>query len=115
MSLLPQQESQGVLNQLRGRLNEIKDKIKQEGISNTLFDELTANAKQIQTKLDEALRKGGLLTQEDANEAFLILESQRKEELKKQYKKSTIRAAVIIVGTLLVVGGLFYYVKNKKK
>lgn len=114
MSVLNQQESQSVVNQLRSRLAEIKDSIKQSGLTTTVFNELTTNAKQIQNKLDEILRRGGVVTEEDKNEAFEILERQRKEELQKMFKKNNIRAAVIILGSILVLGGLFYYVKKRK-
>lgn len=113
-SVVTNSERQLVVNQLNTRLTELKDKIKKEGVSNVLFDELTSNAKEIQTKLDDIFRKGGIMTDKDADEAIALLEKQRKEELEKQYRKGTTRTIILVLVGALVIGGLFYYVKKTK-
>lgn len=113
-SVITNNERQSVVNQLNARLSEIKDKIKEEGVSTALFDELTANAKDIQTKLDNIFRKGGLLTEREKNEAIAMLEEQKKAELKKQYRRTTTRTIAIVLVGALIIAGLFTYVKKTK-
>lgn len=114
MSLVPKKESDSIINQLKSKLAEIKDRIKGEGVSSVVFGELTANAKEIQSKLDEILRAGGVLTEQQKNEAYLILQEQEKREIKNRYKKDSNRMIAIAVGFILLTGAIIFYTKKKK-
>jgi hypothetical protein len=114
MSLSPQAEAGQIINELKNRLTEIKDKIKQGGLNNTVFDELTKNAKAIQSKLDDILRKGGLLSDKDKADAYKFLQEQEKQEMRKRYRKDLFKTVVKIALIAGVFGGIIYYIKKKK-
>jgi hypothetical protein len=103
-----------IVEQLKGVLTDIKDKINKGGISNTVFGELSTNAKVIQDKLNELLQKKGLLTQSDINDAYVVLQEQQKKVLEQQSKKEASRVAIYVLVGVLLIGGIYIYTKRKK-
>jgi hypothetical protein len=102
-----------IVDELKSKLGDIKDKIKQGGLSNTVFSELTTNAKLLQDKLDMLLNKFGAITQSDVNDAYLVLQQTKRSELEALKNKEMKRVGVYaIVGIALLVG--FYLYKKKK-
>lgn len=102
-----------IVDELRNKIGDIKDRIKGEGVSNVVFNELTTQAKLLQGKLDGIMNKGGLFTQSDVNDAYEALRQIKKRELEIDSKKS-FRNLYIYVGVALLIGaGLFIYLKKK--
>jgi hypothetical protein len=102
-----------IVDELKSKLGDIKDKIKQGGLSNTVFSELTNNAKLLQDKLDMLLNKFGAVTQSDVNDAYLVLQQAKRSELEALKNKEMKRISVFaIVGIALLVG---VYLYKKKK
>jgi len=100
-----------IVDQLKGALTDIKDKIKVGGLQKTVFDELTGSAKTIQDKLNELLSKQGLLTQSDINDAYLILQAEERKRLTDARRKKAIKLWIVM--GVLVAGGIYLYRKNK--
>jgi hypothetical protein len=103
-----------IVEQLKGVLTDIKDKINKGGISTVVFGELSTNAKVIQDKLNELLQKRGILTQSDINDAYIVLQEQQKKILEQQSKKEASRLATYFVVGVLLIGGIYLYTKRKK-
>lgn len=103
-----------IVDQLKGVLTDIKDKINKGGVTTTVFGELSNNAKVIQDKLNEILQKKGVLTQSDINDAYVVLQEQQKKLLEQQSKKESSRLATYFVIGVLLIGGIYIYTKRKK-
>lgn len=103
-----------IVDQLKGVLTDIKDKIKSANVSSTVFEELSSSAKIIQDKLNELLQKKGILTQSDINDAYETLQKQQKKILQDQSKKEASRLSVYLLIGVLLIGGLYLYSKTKK-
>jgi ABC-type antimicrobial peptide transport system permease subunit len=102
-----------IVDELKNKLGDIKDKIKEGGLSNTVFSELTSNAKLLQDKIDTLLNKVGALTQSDINDAYLVLQKAKRSELEALKNKDMKRINVYaIVGVALLIA-VFLYKKNK--
>jgi hypothetical protein len=102
-----------IVDELKNKLGDIKDKIKSGGLSNTVFSELTNNAKLLQDKIDSLLNKVGALTQSDINDAYLVLQKAKRSELEALKNKDMKRINVYaIVGIALLIG-VYLYKKNK--
>jgi hypothetical protein len=103
-----------IVEQLKGVLTDIKDKINKGGISSTVFGELSTNAKVIQDKLNEVLQKRGVLTQSDINDAYMVLQEQQKKILEQQSKKEASNVAIYVLLGVVLIGGIYIYSKRKK-
>jgi NAD-specific glutamate dehydrogenase len=102
-----------VVDELKIQINEIKDKIKQGELSDDVFNTLTVGAKVLQGKLDNLLRKGGLYTQSDVNDAYASMQEIKRKNLEIESIKSKYRL-YIYLGVAFAVGvGIYLYVKNK--
>jgi hypothetical protein len=102
-----------VIDEITSKLTDIKDKIKQSGITTTMFNELSSNAKILQGKLDELLQKKGLYTQSDINDAYDVLQEFKRKEMERESRKSINRAITYILIVGVVVGGLYLLSKRK--
>ena len=103
-----------IIDQIKSRLAEIKDKLKEEGVTAVIFGELSKNAKLLQDKLDELNKKRGLLTQSDVNDAYATLQEVKRNELEAESKKARNKMILYIAIGVAIVGGLVYYLKDKK-
>ena len=102
-----------IVDELKGKLSEIKDKIKDGGLSKTIYDELTGSAKVIQGKLNEVLAKKGILTQSDVNDAYEVMQNIKRAELEKQNRKERNRLLMYGIIVVAIIGGVYLYKKNK--
>lgn len=102
-----------IVDELKNKLGDIKDRIKQGGLSNTLFVELTNNAKLLQDKLDLLLNKFGAVTQSDVNDAYLVLQQAKRSELEALKNKDMQRISVYAVIGIALLVGVYLYKKNK--
>jgi hypothetical protein len=101
-----------IIIDIKNKIAEIKDKLKEQGISKTLFDELTANARLLQGLLDRLLNKVNL-TQSDINDAYTTLQNVKRTELQKETKKSFVSASIIIGLIIASIFGINYLLKKK--
>ena len=96
-----------IIDELKSKLTEVKDKLKNEKVSGVIFSELTYNAKLLQNKLDELLSKRGLISQSDVNDAYTTLQEYKRREMeilsKKSNKKLIIYGALGVLGIVLLV------------
>lgn len=102
-----------IIDDIKAKLTDIKDKLKSGNISEVVFTELTSGAKTLQSTLDDLLRKRGILTQSDVNDAYEVLQDYKRKELENEAKKSQRK---FIIYTLLIVGigvGAYMYFKRK--
>jgi hypothetical protein len=102
-----------IVDELKNKIGDIKDRIKGEGVSNVVFNELTTQAKFLQDKLDGMLKKGGLFTQSDVNDAYEALRQVKRSELEIESKRAFKRLYIYVGVALLVGAGLFMYLKKK--
>jgi len=105
-------QQNSVVDQLVAQITDIKDRIKTKGLSQTAFEELTTSAKTLQTKLDELLSKKGLLTQSDINDAYALIQDEKRKELEAMNKKAMRKTLAYIGIGILVVGTLVYLRKK---
>lgn len=102
-----------VIDELKMQINEIKDRIKQGELTDDVFSTLTVGAKVLQSKLDNLLRKGGVYTQSDVNDAYATMQEIKRKNLEIESLKSKYRL-YIYLGVALALGvGIYIYVKNK--
>lgn len=101
-----------VFDELKNLLSSIKDKIKTNNLENSVFLELTKSAKIIQEKLNDLLKKKGILTQSDIDDAYVILQKQQKEVFEKKVKKNNKK---ILIFSLIGIALISYFYLYKKK
>jgi acetate kinase len=102
-----------IVEQLMSKLTDIKDKLKGGNIDAFVFENLSRNAKLIQDKVNDLLKKRGLYTQSDINDAYETLQSVERSELEKESKKAMKRLIIYSgIGVALVVG-LIIILKKK--
>ena len=104
-----------VVAEIQKKITDIKERIKEEGVSSAVFGELSNYAKTLQDKLDELLSKGGLLTQSDVNDAYKTLQDVQREELARMQRKSQGKLIRIFLVFSLVVIGAYALTKRMKK
>lgn len=105
-------EAQLVVSDLKKELLDIKDRIKsKKDILPTAVDELQKREQKIQQKLNDILKKGGLITEEEYNDAYNLIRNTERKELLDLSKKSNRR--MIFLG-LVIVGVVAYILINKR-
>jgi hypothetical protein len=92
-----------IIDEIKSKIIDIKDRIKEEGVSSTVFGELSKNAKLLQDKLNEILSKT-ILSQSDIDDAYATLQEVKRNELALLSQRS--RNSMILY---FVVGGLAIY------
>ena len=106
-------ESQAVVKDIKLELEKIKKDIESRGIGNVSIDFLNTKKDFLQSKLNELLKKGGVITEEDYNDTYKIIRSKEENELKNLYKKAN-RRVVIFFG-LAIATIVSIYLLSKKK
>jgi hypothetical protein len=102
-----------IIEQLMSKLTDIKDKLKGGNIDGVIFESLSKNAKLIQDKINDLIKKKGFYTQSDINDAYETLQSVERSELQKESKKAMKRLIIYGgIGVALVVG-LIIILKKK--
>jgi hypothetical protein len=102
-----------IIDQLKGKLSELKDKIKDGNLTTAIYDEVTSNAKLIQDKLNELLAKKGLLSQSDVNDAYSVIQDVKRSELQNDNKKSSKKLYIYVGVVILIISGVMLYKKIK--
>ena len=102
-----------VVDQLKSKFTDIKDKLKQSNLTKSVFDELTADAKLVQDKLNELLSKQGFISQSDIEDAYTILQDQKRKELEKLNSSGTKNIGMYLLGGAVVLIAIYLYNKNK--
>jgi hypothetical protein len=95
-----------VVDELKGFLTDIKDKIKSDDFAKQSFTDLSNSAKIIQDKINEILAKKGLITQSDINDAYDVLQEERRksfEDKNKKFKNKLIIFSIVGVAIILAV------------
>ena len=107
------EQTPSIVEQLLTKLTDIKDKLKSGKIDALVFENLSKNAKLIQDKVNDLVKKKGFYTQSDINDAYETLQSVERSELEKESKKSTKRLMIYSgIGVALIVG--VYLILKKK-
>lgn len=102
-----------IVEQLVTKLTDIKDKLKGGKIDAFVFENLSNNAKVIQDKVNELLKKKGFYTQSDINDAYETLQAVERSELERESKKSIKRLVIYSgIGIAFIVG--VYLILKKK-
>jgi hypothetical protein len=102
-----------VFDEIRAKLSDIKDKLKESNLTSIAFDELTSNAKLLQDKLNDLLQKKGFVTQSDINDAYEVLKQAKKKELELMRKKAN-KKLIIYSSIILGIGIGAYFIFKKK-
>jgi len=110
---LTSSEGQKVVQDLKVAINNIKTDIKNKGVLDTSVEFLEQKKDLLQSKLNDLLKKGGVINEDDYNESYDIIRAKEEKELKDLFRKGNRRAIMIIgLGVLLSVG---IYLLLKKK
>ena len=102
-----------IIDELRAKLSDIKDKLKESNLTSVAFDELTSNAKLLQDKLNDLFQKKGFYTQSDLNDAYEVLKQAKRKELELMNKKAN-KTLIIYLSIFLGIGIGAYYLLKKK-
>ena len=106
-------ESQAVVKDLKLELEKVKKDIESRGIGNVSNDFLNTKKDFLQSKLNELLKKGGVITEEDYNDTYKIIRSKEENELKNLYKKANRRVVIFFGLAIATIVGI--YLLSKKK
>jgi hypothetical protein len=106
-------ESQAVVKDLKLELEKVKKDIESRGIGNVSIDFLNTKKDFLQSKLNELLKKGGVITEEDYNDTYKIIRSKEENELKNLYKKANRRVVIFFGLAIATIVGI--YLLSKKK
>lgn len=110
METLTRGEAQVVVGDLKTELQKIRESIKNEGALSVISDELKKRESNIQSKINDILKRGGIITEEDYNEAYNLIRSKSQKELIELNKKRKTR---MLVFGILLVGVVAYFVTKK--
>lgn len=105
-------ESQSVVKDLKAELERVKYDIKNRGAVQVGVDFLESKRDLLQSKLDDLLKKGGVITEEDYNDTYAIIRSKEEKELKDLYKKANKRIVYLAIGVIAIVA---IYLISKRK
>lgn len=105
-------ESQAVVKDLKVELEKVKNDIKSRGATNVGLDFLNSKKDILQSKLNELLKKGGVITEEDYNDTYKIIRSKQENELKGLYNKANRKVIFFGLAVIALVG---IYLITKKK
>ena len=106
-------ESQAVVKDIKLELEKIKKDIESRGIGDVSIDFLNTKKDFLQSKLNELLKKGGVITEEDYNDTYKIIRSKEENELKNLYKKANRRVVIFFGLAIATIVGI--YLLSKKK
>ena len=106
-------ESQAVVKDLKLELEKVKNDIANRGITNVGLDFLNTKKDVLQNKLNELLKKGGVITEEDYNDTYKIIRSKEENELKNLYKKANRRLVLFFGIAIATIVGIYLISKKK--
>lgn len=107
-------ESNSIIQQLTSRITDIKDRLKEDGVTKVAFGELSSRAKTLQDEVNKLLSKKGFYSQADINNAYETMQSDMRAELESESKKSLKRMTTYIVGGIVVLTILYFGIKKMR-
>jgi hypothetical protein len=106
-------EQPTIIDQLIDKLTDIKDRIKEGNIDAYVFENLSNNAKIIQDKVNELLKKKGFYTQSDIDDAYETLRAVKRTELEEESNKSSKKLIIYSGIGVAVLIGIYILLKRK--
>lgn len=106
-------EAQVVLADLNKELEKLKTEIKNRGVLGGAVEVLQEKSDLIQKKLDELLKKGGLITEEDFNESYNLIRAKSQQELVDLRSKAQ-KNFYLYLGGVIALGVVVYLLIRKK-
>jgi len=110
METLTRGEVQVVVGDLKTELQKIRENLKREGALSVISDELKKRETSLQSKINDILKKGGIITEEDYNEAYNLIRSKNQKEMIDLNQKRKTR---MLVFGILVIGAVAYLLTKK--
>jgi hypothetical protein len=110
---LTSSEGQKVVQDLKVAINNINTEIKNSGVLNTSVQFLESKKDLLQNKLNELLKKGGVINEEDYNDSYTIIRAKEEKELTDLYKRGNRRVIMVIGGAVLLAIGIYIITKRK--
>lgn len=111
---LTRSESQSVITDLKNQITRLKEAMKQKDLVGESVEILNENKDALQNELNKILKKGGLVTEEDYNNAYEKIRQSSKERLVLQSKKTKRGLYFVIGGVLILAAGIYLYKRLKK-
>ena len=106
-------EAQVVIADLNKELERLKSEIKNRGVFGGAFEVLLEKSDLIQNKLEDLLKKGGLITEEDFNESYNLIRAKSQQELVDLRKKAS-KNFYLYLGGFIALGVVVYLLIRKK-
>lgn len=106
-------EAQVVLADLNKELEKIKAEIKNRGVFGGTLEVLQQKGDLIQKKLDDLLKKGGLITEEDFNDAYNLIRANSERELVELQRKAS-KNLYLYIGGAIAFGVIIYLLIREK-
>jgi hypothetical protein len=102
-----------IVDKLKSKLSDLKDRIKEGNLTTSVFNELSGSAKEIQDKLNDILAKNGVLTSADIEDAYKLLQDKERSIFEKKIRANTVKLYIVL--SVVIIGGAFYFYKKNKK
>lgn len=106
-------EAQVVLADLNKELEKIKAEIKNRGVFGGTLEVLQQKGDLIQKKLDDLLKKGGLITEEDFNDSYNLIRANSERELIELQRKASKNFYLYIGGVIALSVVIYLLIKEK--
>ena len=106
-------EAQVVIADLNKELEKVKAEIKNRGVFGGAMEVLQEKSDLIQKKLDNLLKKGGLITEEDFNESYNLIRAKSQRELVDLRSKAS-KNFYLYLGGFIALGVVVYLLIRKK-
>lgn len=113
METLTTTEGQKVVQDLKLALDKVKSEIKSKGAVNVGVEFLEKKKDTLQEKLNDLLKKGGVITEEDYNDSYTLIRAKEEKELTDLYKKGNRRVLMVIGIAVLLSIGIYVITKRK--
>lgn len=110
---LTSSEGQKVVEDLKVAINNVKAEIKTKGALGTGIDFLEQKKDLLQNKLNDLLKKGGIINEDDYNESYEMIRAREEKELKDLFKRGNRRVALFFGLAVAIAVGVYIYTKKK--
>jgi hypothetical protein len=107
-------ESQIVFDDIKKEIDRVQRAIKDKKVGDYTIEILQAKKDSLQEHLNKLLRKGGAITEEDYNKAYIIIKAKEEKEILDLRNKA--RRRVVIYGLFALTAimlGIYLIKKNK--
>ena len=106
-------EAQVVINDLNKEFERIQREIKNGNLFGAAMDTLKQKSTLIQSKLNDLLKKKGLITEEDFNDSYNLIRAKSESELITLQKRAKKNTTMFLVSA--VAAGVILYLLLRKK